>query len=373
MQAPSLAESTPTDLLKTLNGLPREIRDYIYELTFDEEVLVFGRRGLLPEDREGTCHPEKTSPVATKYRLVYPGTHSPFGTQDSDDFSKNAPQTADNEDDQVNDPQQAEMTAYGSSVRKSLRMYDAPVSGSQEAVSRKTCLSRILLTSKQNYEEAASYLYKSCTFLFEDFELSTKFLTTTSFENLKHITKIAVYYPQEAEGTVKAITAIRACPDLSSFYEQSNAFHHDAESRLRRALVSFHANPADNYALAFNIGTQGSTFYQDVDDPNILASVHSSLFPSRWLFGVMCRLIVVSMPVVKELTVWIGNTLELEFNSRRDEIYEAALLQFVAMGNVDALSVKKWGEVFDNTGGMRMLVGTRSTGWKLALSTAWRR
>jgi hypothetical protein len=63
----------------------------------------------------------------------------------------------------------------------------------------------------------------------------------------------------------------------------------------------------------------------------------------------MCRLLVVSMPATKELTIWLGDTLELEFDSRRDEIFEAALLQFAAMGNVDALSVEKWGDVFDNS------------------------
>jgi hypothetical protein len=86
---------------------------------------------------------------------------------------------------------------------------------------RKTCLAGILLASKQNYEEAVPFLYKSCTFLFEDFELSTKFLSAVSPGNLKHITKVMVYYP---EGTMKAIQAIRDCPDLGGFYPQSNAF-----------------------------------------------------------------------------------------------------------------------------------------------------
>jgi hypothetical protein len=41
---------------------------------------------------------------------------------------------------------------------------------------------------------------------------------------------------------------------------------------------------------------------------------------------VMCRTMVVSMPLTKEphiltkeITVWIGDTLELKFNSRREE------------------------------------------------------
>jgi hypothetical protein len=99
---------------------------------------------------------------------------------------------------------------------------------------RKTCLADILLVSKQNYEEAVPFLYRSCTFLFEDFELSTKFLSAVSPGNLKHITKVMVYYP---EGTMKAIQAIRDCPDLGEFYPQSSIFAPDAESRLGRARL----------------------------------------------------------------------------------------------------------------------------------------
>jgi hypothetical protein len=117
-------------------------------------------------------------------------------------------------------------------------------------------------------------------FLFEDFELSTKCLNAVTFDNLKHATKIAVHYPQEAEGTVETITAIRDCPDLSGFYGQSNAFLPDAESRLRRALVSFNADPNDNFTLAYNIATHCTSFYQSVD-PNRLVSVPSNLLPSR--------------------------------------------------------------------------------------------
>jgi hypothetical protein len=114
------------------------------------------------------------------------------------------------------------------------------------------------------------------SFLFEHFEL----LNAVNFDNLKHVTKIAVYHPQEAEGTVETITAIRDCPDLSGFYGQSNAFLSDAESRLRRALVSFDADPNDNYTLTYNIARQCTSFYQSVD-PNTLVSVPSNMLPSR--------------------------------------------------------------------------------------------
>jgi hypothetical protein len=397
----SSSSSSPSSLLKTLNGLPRELRDAIYELTFDEDVyVVLGRRSILPVGSEGPSHPDSTTQVTSRYRVIYPGSHPTFGAKIVDSHAT-----------QSDEPEQAEMAAYGASVRNGLRMFGTPAAGDKvnskaralETSTRKNWLSSILLAtccgaqlrkrsrkddppavsssdeandeatealdeavvintsasktnlsgilpaSKQNYEEAAPFLYKSCTVLFEDFDLSTKFSNAVSFDNLKHVTSIQVYHPQEAEGTVKAITAIRDCPDLSDFYGQSNAFLPDTESRLRRALVSSGADPNDDFALAFNIATQCTSFYQSAD-PNRLVSIPSSLLPSRWLFGVLCRLIVVSMSGAKELTVWIGDTLELESNSARCGMYEAALLQFAAMGNVDAVSIKKWGEVFDNSG-----------------------
>jgi hypothetical protein len=128
-QAPSSSsydKSTPSSPRNLMDSLPREIRDYIYELTFAENnLVVFGRRGILPEAHEGPKHPEMTSQMNSKYdQVIYPGTHSPFGTQDADNTSKNATQTAGNDDDQIIAPQQAELSAYGASVRKSLRWYD---------------------------------------------------------------------------------------------------------------------------------------------------------------------------------------------------------------------------------------------------------
>jgi len=334
--------------LKTLNGLPREIRDLIYDATFDGDIMViFGRRGCLPVHREGPSHPEETSQVASKHRLVFPGSHSPFGTQSVDSASK----TASPKMQTTTSLQQAEMTAYGASVRKALRICVPRTSQdvntpTDEAVvldssTCKTPLIGILLASKQNHDEATSILYKSCTFLFEDFDLSVKFINATSFENLKHIRKIAVYYPQELEGFPETRRAIHDSPDLDAYHQQSASHLLDAESRLRRALISFQADPADDYALAYNIATQGSS--------SIPPSAPDSELPARWLFGVLCRMVVVNMPLAEELTIWVGDTLELEYNSRRCETYEAALLQFAGLGKIDALSVKKYGEIFDNS------------------------
>ena len=399
----SSSSSSSSLLRKTFNGLPRELRDYIYEFVYDEDLyVVLGRRGILPVGSEGPSHPDSTSQITSRHRVIYPGSHPSFGAK-----------IVDSHVDPDSEPEQAEMTAYGAAVRKSLRAYGDPASSNKvndepaalETTTRKnwlssiplasccgarctkrssrhdsppaistdqeadneatevndeavvinsfvsnTCLTGILLVSKQNYNEAAKYLYRSCTFHFEDFELTTKFIRAVRSDTLEHINRIAVYYPEEAEGSLKAIQAIGDHPDLGSFYEQSNVFLPDAESRLRRALVSFDADPTDDHALAYNIATQGTTFYQSLDDPNRPVCVPSSLFPPRWLFGVMCRLLVVSMKGANDLTIWIGDTPELEFNAHRDEVYEAALLQFAAMGDVDAVSVKKWGDPSDNSG-----------------------
>ena len=69
-----------------------------------------------------------------------------------------------------------------------------------------------------------------------------------------------------------------------------------------------------------------------------------------WKLFVTGPLLLASMKGAKDPTIWIGDTLELEFNARRDGIFEAALLQFAVMGTVDALSVKKRGDAFDNSG-----------------------
>jgi len=168
-----------------------------------------------------TASPAK---VASKHKLVFPGSHSPFGTQSVDSGSSQThdieytlgstngaydaeqelltlAETASPRMQTTTSPQQAEMTAYGASVRKALRICDPPTSYDgntpiDEAVvldssTRKTPLIGILLTSKQNHDEATLILYKSCTFLFEDFDLSVKFIDATSFEYLKHIRKIA--------------------------------------------------------------------------------------------------------------------------------------------------------------------------------------
>lgn len=348
VQASSSAKATSSSLSKTLNRLPRELRDFIYEAIFEGDMVIFGRRGVLPKDRTGPSHPEMTSQVASKYRLIYPGLNSRFGAQDD------APST-DDHGDQDHPAGQTEMTAYGASVRKSLRLFDPPATttSDDEAVVLepspiKNSAIGILLTSKQNCKEALPFLYGASTFLFEDFDLSVKFFNTTSFENLKRIRKIAVYYPQELEGTLVADRAIADSPDFSPYFQQSVTHVASTESRLRRALVSFQADPADDFALAYNIATQGTAWVPSVA-LNRLVSVPSGEFPARWLFGVMCRRIVASMPLAEELTVWVGDTLELEFNSHRSEIYEAALLQFAALGKADALIIKKHGEIFDNS------------------------
>ena len=48
---PSVSSSSSSSLLrKTFNGLPRELRDYIYEFVYDEDLyVVLGRRPLRAE------------------------------------------------------------------------------------------------------------------------------------------------------------------------------------------------------------------------------------------------------------------------------------------------------------------------------------
>jgi predicted AAA+ superfamily ATPase len=75
--------------------------------------------------------------------------------------------------------------------------------GSLQPSTQKTSLSGILLASKQNYEEAAPFLYKRCTFHFEDFELSMKFLNAVKLDNLKDEAQKMVTDEQMVEANIK--------------------------------------------------------------------------------------------------------------------------------------------------------------------------
>jgi hypothetical protein len=70
----------------------------------------------------------------------------------------------------------------------------------------------------------------------------------------------------------------------------------------------------------------------------------------RQKFHLLCEQIVKTMPKVKELTVWIGKILELENEGTRINAYERALLQFAGLAELKTTIVKKYGDVFDNSG-----------------------
>jgi hypothetical protein len=146
-------------------------------------------------------------------------------------------------------------------------------------------LTGILYVNKQINFEAVSVLYQSCTFLFENLDLSYKFLKVVQPTNLHSVRNVYVHYPDE----------------LEFVYSPYNTF-------------------ADNRASM------------------------------RQKFHLLCRQIVKTMPKIKELTVWIGPILELEYGGTRCEIYERALLQFAALKELETITVKKYGPVFDNSG-----------------------
>lgn len=79
-------------------------------------------------------------------------------------------------------------------------------------------------------------------------------------------------------------------------------------------------------------------------------TVSDNAVPMRQKFHFLCEKIVKAMPKVKELTVWIGKVLELENEGTRVDEYEKAILQFAGLGELQITFVKKYGEVFDNSG-----------------------
>jgi hypothetical protein len=81
----------------------------------------------------------------------------------------------------------------------------------------------------------------------------------------------------------------------------------------------------------------------------------------RAKFGALCKQIATSMPKIKNLTIWIGKTLELEYEGSRCDTYERALLQLARLKEVERLDVRKMGRRW-TTPGTKIPVGTRDSG-----------
>ena len=142
----------------------------------------------------------------------------------------------------------------------------------------------ILYTNKQISSEAAPFLYRSLSFLFEYLDLSRKFLEIVQPTNLESVRSISVHYSHEQE------------------------------------LV----------ATSYHMFTQNRRIM-------------------RQKFHLLCEQIVKKMPKVKELTVWIGAILELEYGGTRCEVYEQAILEFAALKELETITVRNYGPVFDNS------------------------
>jgi hypothetical protein len=253
--------TSPTDAMasqnqpKTFLGLPRELRDHIYELVFHSELSlpVFAEK-TRPSDHEGPKNPEMTTQVASKYNVIYPGSFATFGGH----------------------------TAFATSSTASTTTTPATA---PTGINWSKTLTGILYANKQICDEAAPHLYKSCTFLFEDLDLSKRFLETVSSANLESIRSIFIYYPDE----------------LEDVYTPDDAF------------------------------------------------VNNTV-PMRQMFHLLCEQIVKTMPKIQELTIWIGKILELENEGTRVNAYERALLEFAGLAELKTTIVKKYGDVFDNSG-----------------------
>ena len=251
--------TSPTDPMalqtqpKTFLGLPRELRDHIYELVFYSEpsLAVFAGK-TRPSDHGGPKVPDMTAHVTSKYNVFYPESFATFSGH----------------------------TAFATSSNASTTMAIATAS---TGINWSKSLTGILYANKQISAEAAPHLYKSCTFLLEDVDLSKKFLETVSPANRESIRNIFVYYPDELE--------VVYTPDDTS---------------------------VNNAA------------------------------PMRQKFH--CEQIVKTMSKIQELTIWIGKILELENEGTRENTYERALLQFAGLGELEKITVKKYGDVFDNSG-----------------------
>ena len=157
---------------KTFMRIPKELRDQIYELSIGcKPHLVVLAGKPRPSDCEGPSNPEMTAEVASKYNIIYPASFATFG---------------------------------GHTVSYTVYSQDADVSSTATAqvhtgINWSRSLTGLLYANKQIGSEAAPHLYKSCTFLFEDLDLSKKFLELVRPANLESIRNIFVHYPDELE------------------------------------------------------------------------------------------------------------------------------------------------------------------------------
>lgn len=148
---------------KTFLSLPRELRDRIYELAFccKPSLVVFAGRSR-PSDYEVPKDPETTAQVASQYRVFYPGSFTTFGGHNG-----------------------ASTTIATATMHTGFDWSES--------------FTGILYANKQISAEAGPHLYKSCSFLFEDLDLSKKFLEVVCPANLESVQNIFVYYPDELE------------------------------------------------------------------------------------------------------------------------------------------------------------------------------
>lgn len=370
----------------TFPGLPSEIRDRIYSFCFSEEVLVvLAHPKHLLDDGTGPKCPDTTTQVTSRYRMVYPGTHATFkkfklpdtlttvtknfpkglsqdGSMttmlqdgedcvDSDDGSKHDSKFDDSEYGTKNyDAQIAHITSWlkdipttTQSLRTKFRQLAAfdTIRGHDAPAHIPTRLTPdwpnsntgILYVSREAYQVAVPHLYKTCTFFFEDPDLSKKFLKIAGTKNLESVRKIAVHY-NEGDGNVifapKSIIAeacrtksIQDVPVWNIKITPLEITRHGEE----------HVRPLPIYLRGPPCG------------PSVVAN-NDNIY--RWM--IMCNQLATSVPQAKELTIWTGDTLDLQVENIRCLEYEAALLQLASLKQVKTLEVKKYGDNFDNSG-----------------------
>lgn len=370
----------------TLAGLPGEIRDRIYGYVFSEEVLVvLAHPKHLLDDGTGPKCPDTTTQMTSRYRMVYPGTHATFkkfklpdtlttvtknfpkglskdGSMttmlqdgedrvDSDDGSEHDSKCDASEYETKNyDGQIAHITSWlkdipttTQSLRTKFRQLDAfdTTRGHDAPSLIPTRLTPdwsisntgILYVSHEAYKVTVPHLYKSCTFFFEDPDLSKKFLEITGPKNLESVRKIAVHYNEGDTDVIVAPKSIIAEACRTNGVQDVPVWNIKITPLDITRAGEEHVRPLPIYLRGPPCG------------PSVVAK-NDNIY--RWM--IMCNQLASSLPQTRELTVWTGDTLDLQVEDIRCLEYEAALLQLAALKQVKTLDVKKHGDTFDNSG-----------------------
>jgi hypothetical protein len=274
---------------KTFLSLPRELRDRIYGLCFECEspVVVFAGKDRPSHYQDGLKDPEMTTQIASKHVLMYPASFATFGGHVTSSTT--------HDEDSVISLQTPMSVAINNSsphpTRSNTHQNGVPTAA----------------TTLAGLKNDGTNWSKSLTgILYANKQISC--------EAVPYLYQSCIFFFEDLDLSKKFLDIVRP-----------------ATLELVRNVFIYYPDELEHVYAPDNTPFDNSG-------------------PMRQKFHLLCKGVMRTMPNIKELTIWIGKILELDYRSTRCSAYEGALLQLADLRQVETLIVKKYGEVFDNSG-----------------------